>query len=45
MKATGGGSETRGLGAIKTINDPVLQSLERLRERFDLVKAVRFAHR
>lgn len=44
VKVTGGG-ESRGLGAIKTINDPVVQSLERLRERFDLVKAVRFAHR
>jgi serine/threonine protein kinase len=45
VKVTGGGGETRGLGAIKTINDPVVQSLERLRERFDLVKAIRFAHR
>ncbi|MCE9604418.1 MAG: protein kinase [Planctomycetia bacterium] len=36
---------TRGPGSIQTIDDPVIQSLERLRERFDLVKAVRFAHR
>lgn len=35
----------RGPGAVKKIDDPVLRSLDRLRERFDLVKAVRFAHR
>ena len=45
MKLTGGSSESRGLGAKVTIKDPVVQSLERLRKHFDVVKAVRFAHR
>jgi tRNA A-37 threonylcarbamoyl transferase component Bud32 len=45
VRVTGGQSATRGLGEIKTINDPVVQTLEKLRQQFDLVKAIRFAHR
>jgi len=45
VRITGGQTMTRGLGGVKTINDPVVQTLEKLRQQFDLVKAVRFAHR
>lgn len=40
------GGRFRGLGKeAKQVDEPLMQLLERLRPHFDLVRAVRFAHR